>query len=189
MMDRKGFSDGEKYIFIAIMLLISMFVLWFSKIYFNIEPYQYYEPPQIGMDSDTLQIEIITDYTQQAQTPIVIPENMDISVSDMYGLSIYIGEFDCTAYCCEEYEHICGGTGVTAAGYPQQSGITAGANFNVLPPGTWIYIEDVGIRQVQDTGPDCPSRHIDIAVETHQEALEWGLMGGHEVYVLEEYNP
>lgn len=96
----------------------------------------------------------------------------------------YVGEFDCAANCCEEYNHICGGTGVTASGMPQTAGITAGANFDKLPVGTWIYIADVGIRQVQDTGPDCPENHIDVAVETHKEALAWEGYGVHRVWII-----
>lgn len=97
----------------------------------------------------------------------------------------YVGEFEVDANCCELYNHICGGTGVTASGMPQVSGITAGANFDALAAGTWIYIEGVGIRQVQDTGPDCPMNHIDVAVETHEEALAWKLQGIHRVWILE----
>jgi 3D (Asp-Asp-Asp) domain-containing protein len=98
----------------------------------------------------------------------------------------YIGEFQCAANCCEHYRHICGdGLGITASGAPQEAGVTAGANFDVLPAGTWIYIEDVGIRQVQDTEPDCPEYHIDVAVQTHAEALSWPGYGKHRVYILQ----
>ena len=81
---------------------------------------------------------------------------------------------------------MCGGTGITASGAPQVAGVTAGANFDTLPAGTWIYIEDVGIRVVQDTGPDCPEYHIDVAVSTHSEALSWQGYGTHKVWILEE---
>ena len=98
----------------------------------------------------------------------------------------YAGEFYVTANCCESGCAMCGGTGITASGAPQVAGVTAGANFDVLPAGTVIYIEDVGIRVVQDTGPDCPADHIDVAVETHAEALSWPGYGKHRVYILQE---
>ena len=82
----------------------------------------------------------------------------------------YAGEFYVTANCCESGCAMCGGTGITASGAPQVAGVTAGANFDTLPAGTVIYIDGVGIRVVQDTGPDCPADHIDVAVETHAEA-------------------
>ena len=98
----------------------------------------------------------------------------------------YAGEFDVTANCCESGCAMCGGTGITASGAPQVAGVTAGANFDVLPAGTVIYIEDVGIRVVQDTGTDCPTDHIDVAVDTHAEALAWDGYGKHRVYILQE---
>ena len=98
----------------------------------------------------------------------------------------YVGEFDVTANCCESGCAMCGGTGITASGAPQVAGVTAGANFDTLPAGTVIYIEGVGIRIVQDTGPNCPEDHIDVAVETHAEALAWAGYGRHKVYILQE---
>lgn len=97
----------------------------------------------------------------------------------------YAGEFDVTANCCESGCAMCGGTGVTASGAPQVAGVTAGANFDTLPAGTWIYIDGVGIRVVQDTGPDCPADHIDVAVDTHKEALAWPGYGKHNVWILQ----
>lgn len=98
----------------------------------------------------------------------------------------YVGTFEVAANCCEESCDMCGGTGITASGAPQVAGVTAGANFDALPAGTWIYIEGVGIRVVQDTGPDCPADHIDVAVDTHEEALSWAGYGKHKVWVLQE---
>lgn len=96
----------------------------------------------------------------------------------------YAGVFEVTANCCEAGCSMCGGTGTTASGAPQTAGITAGANFDALPAGTWVYIEGVGIRQVQDTGPGCPANHIDVAVTTHAEALAWPLQGEHRVWII-----
>lgn len=98
----------------------------------------------------------------------------------------YAGEFYVTANCCESGCAMCGGTGITASGAPQVAGVTAGANFDTLPAGTVIYIDGVGIRVVQDTGPDCPEDHIDVAVDTHAEALAWPGYGKHRVYILQE---
>jgi len=37
----------------------------------------------------------------------------------------YAGVFECTAYCTEKYQHICGtGTGITASGQPIQADVT-----------------------------------------------------------------
>ena len=54
------------------------------------------------------------------------------------------GTFFCTAYCTEQYEHICGeGHGITASGQPIQAGVTEGRwsgvawrlNVSALPAG------------------------------------------------------
>lgn len=43
------------------------------------------------------------------------------------------GTFFCTAYCTEQYEHICGeGHGITASGQPIQAGVTVAADTSIL---------------------------------------------------------
>ena len=97
----------------------------------------------------------------------------------------YIGEYKCTAYCCEKYAHICGtGSGKTASGAPLTADISvAVTDLKKMPYGTIIYIEDVGIRIVQDTG-SFPKNQIDVAVDTHKHAQHWEGQGKHKVYVL-----
>lgn len=96
----------------------------------------------------------------------------------------YVGEFHATAYCCEEYPHICGGNGITASGTKPQQGVTCAADWSVLPAGTYIYIEDVGVRRVEDTGSAIKGQRLDIAVDTHENALHWKGFGTHRVWVL-----
>lgn len=100
----------------------------------------------------------------------------------------YVGDFMCTAYCTEKYPHICGtGDGITASGQPVQAGVTVAADPDVFPYGTVLYIEGVGIRVVQDTG-DLGGGQLDVAVDTHENALKWSGYGTHAVYVLEVGN-
>ena len=99
----------------------------------------------------------------------------------------YLGEYNCTAYCCEKYPHICGtGSGKTASGQPIQPDVSvAVGDTKKLPYGTVIYIEGVGIRIVQDTGK--LSKHqIDVAVDTHDNALSWSGQGKHKVWIVKE---
>ncbi|MGD9559429.1 MAG: 3D domain-containing protein [Oscillospiraceae bacterium] len=98
----------------------------------------------------------------------------------------YAGAFHNTAYCCEVYPHICGGNGVTASGTVPTPGLTAAADWNLLPPGTWLYVEGVGVRRVEDSGSAIKSMRLDIAVDTHANALAWRGFGSHHVWVLEE---
>lgn len=97
------------------------------------------------------------------------------------------GTFVCTAYCTEKYEHICGtGTGITASGAPVEAGVTVAADQSIFPYGTVLYIEDVGIRIVQDKGEGVQGNHIDVAVDTHENALVWSGYGEHRVWTIRE---
>jgi len=97
----------------------------------------------------------------------------------------YAGEFLCTAYCCERYEHICGeGTGITASGAVVTAGTTVAADISKFPFGTVLYIEGVGYRTVQDKGSAIKGNHLDVAVDTHSNALSWSGYGNHKVWVV-----
>lgn len=98
------------------------------------------------------------------------------------------GDFLCTAYCTEKREHICGtGTGITASGAPVEGGVTVAADPDVFPFGTVLYIEDVGVRIVQDTGASVKGKHLDVAVSgSHKDALNWDGYGRHRVWVIRE---
>lgn len=88
---------------------------------------------------------------------------------------VYAGEYTIVAYCAEQYPHICGGNPTTASGEPVTPGVTVAADPDVLPMGTRIYIDGIGERVVQDTGGAIQGNKIDLAVESHAEALAWGV--------------
>lgn len=97
----------------------------------------------------------------------------------------YAGSFNCTAYCVEEYVHICGeGHGITSSGAKVQPGVTVAADISILPYGTVVYIEDVGLRVVQDTGSLIEGNKLDIAVNTHAEAVSWAGYGSRRVWIV-----
>ena len=97
----------------------------------------------------------------------------------------YIGTFNCTAYCCETFPHICGGNGITASGTKPVPGISAAADWDELPAGSVIYIEDVGIRVIEDTGGAINGRALDVLVASHAEAESWQGYGPHRVWLLQ----
>ena len=97
---------------------------------------------------------------------------------------IFAGEFAVYAYCAEQYPHICGGNPTTASGEPVTPGVTVAADPAVLPMGTRIYIDGIGERAVQDAGGAIRGRKIDLAVESHAEAVGFGRRTA-EVYILE----
>lgn len=98
----------------------------------------------------------------------------------------YLGKFDASYYCGEEYPHICGtGNGITASGVKAISGITIAADTSVIPMGSYVYIEGVGVRIVQDRGGGIKGNKLDIFVDTHDEALEKSVLRDADVWIIE----
>ena len=87
-----------------------------------------------------------------------------------------------TYYCCEPYEHICGtGTGLTATGIPVAPGMVA-VDPDIIPLGSTVIIDGQEYLAA-DTGGAIKGNRIDIAVETHQEALDLGVRTA-EVWIV-----
>lgn len=94
----------------------------------------------------------------------------------------YMGEFTLTAYCCERYDHICGfGDGLTALGTTLRPGIVA-VDKSVIPLGSIVVINGESYLAA-DTGGSISGNHIDIAVETHSSAIDFGVRSG-EVWII-----
>ena len=95
--------------------------------------------------------------------------------NDEYELA-YMGDFKITYYCDERHDHVCGnGDGITASGKPTEIDWTVAADWGVLPQGSVIYISGMGFREVQDVGGGVNGDHIDVLVQTHEEALSRGI--------------
>ena len=93
----------------------------------------------------------------------------------------YIGQFKISHYCCEPYKHICGdGKGLTRTGIPVHPGLIS-VDPSVIPLGSTVVIDGVEY-QAEDTGGMIKGHKIDMAVETHQEALEMGVYWA-DVYI------
>lgn len=86
----------------------------------------------------------------------------------------YIGQFKISHYCCEPYKHICGdGKGLTRTGIPVHPGLIS-VDPNVIPLGSIVMID--GTEYIaEDTGGMIKGNKIDMAVQTHQEALNLGV--------------
>jgi len=99
-----------------------------------------------------------------------------------------LGSAKITHYCCEEYPHICGtGTGITASGTKVTPGVSCAVDPRVIPLGSTVVVDfgDDGIQvlSADDTGGAIKGNRIDIAVPTHEEALQLGVKTA-TVYVL-----
>lgn len=96
----------------------------------------------------------------------------------------YIGECRITAFCCEPYAHICGtGNGLTTTGIPVTPGIAA-VDPSVIPLGSTLIID--GQRYLAaDVGGTIKGQMVDIAVATHQEAVDFGVQSA-PVWIVKE---
>ena len=112
---------------------------------------------------------------KQLQDELLITTS-DLSTlkSDEHEL-VYLGDFKITYYCDARYPHTCGGSGVTKSGKPTEVGVTAAADWSVLPKGSIVYIEGIGFREIQDVGGGVKNNHIDVLVQNHSEALSLGV--------------
>jgi len=90
-----------------------------------------------------------------------------------------IGEFKITAYTAgfESTGKYPGDPafGITASGATVQEDLTIAADWDVLPLNTWVYIEDVGYRFVQDKGGGIKGNCIDLYISNLDQAQEWGV--------------
>lgn len=102
---------------------------------------------------------------------VVVQTSVEAEEPDL----VSIGTFTAYAYCpCEK---CCGqwSGGPTASGVMPEEGRTVAADWDVLPSGTEIYIDGVGWRTVEDTGSGITGNTLDLYMDNHQDALEWGV--------------
>lgn len=122
--------------------------------------------------------------TRELECEIVLleneyPETRRNDLDELRGFDGVLRECTVTYYCCEKRPHICGGgTGKTATGTDVTAGRSAAVDPNVIPLGAEIYVDygDGILHQyiAEDTGSAIGGAHIDLAVETHDEALQLG---------------
>ena len=117
-----------------------------------------------------------------------INETLNVVKSEEYNV-VYLGEFKYTYYCDERYPHICGyGVGLTASGAPTEVGTTIAVDPSVIPLGSTVYIEGIGLRIAQDTGGAINGNKIDILMNTHNECFEQILVNG-GVWIVTKKTP
>jgi len=97
---------------------------------------------------------------------------------------IYAGEFTITYYCgcrecCDKSD------GITASGTLAIEGQTVAADWDLLEPGTEIFIDGVGFRTVEDRGGAIKGNRLDVFIDSHSAALAAGV-GQAKVYILND---
>lgn len=79
--------------------------------------------------------------------------------------------------------------GITASGAKVQANHTIAVDPNVIPLGSLVYIEGLGLRKAEDTGSAIKGHKIDVYIPDLQEALEFGVKKNVKVYVLDSKKP
>lgn len=115
-------------------------------------------------------------------------EMLNVVKSEEYNVA-YLGEFTYTYYCDERYPHICGyGIGQTASGAQTEVGTTIAVDPNIIPLGSMVYVEGIGLRIAQDTGGAIKGNKIDILLPTHDECFEQTVISG-GVWIVSKKTP
>ena len=147
-------------------------ILFAMCMHFNCRTYL--TKQQLVLANNNLQAE--TEKVLELNTKI---ESLNVTIADIksdeYEL-IYIGNYKISHYCTETYSHICGeGAGITATGTTVTPGRTIAVDSSYIPYGSTVYIEGYGWRVAEDTGGAIKGKHIDMAVDTHSNAMSMGV--------------
>ena len=95
---------------------------------------------------------------------------------------VSIGRFRTTGFCnCRK---CCGkwAGGKTASGSWPKEGVTIAVDKNVIPMGTEVLIDGIGVRVAQDTGSGIYGKRIDVYYDNHSVAWNHGVQY-HEVFI------
>lgn len=99
-----------------------------------------------------------------------------------------LGEFTLTAYAVSERSTgkrpSSPDYGITFSGTRAQVGRTVAVDPHVIPIGTPLYIEGIGIRLAEDIGGAIKGRHIDVLVPSDDIAFRFGVKRHVAVYAL-----
>lgn len=105
----------------------------------------------------------------------------DVTVEEQ----ISLGVCKITAYCKENYPHICndGNSNVTATGTVPVAGRTVAVDPSVIPYSSEVII-DGHTYIAEDCGGAIKGNRVDICFDTHKEALNFGVQYLEVVYVV-----
>ena len=111
-----------------------------------------------------------------AETEVDLETDVDSEVSSTETEWKSLGIFTTSAYCKEDYPHICndGNPHTTALGTTPTVGRTIAVDPSVIPYGTEVMIND-HIYIAEDCGEAIKGNRIDILYETHNEAYCHGM--------------
>lgn len=74
--------------------------------------------------------------------------------------------------------------GITSSGSKAEEGRTIAVDPSIIPIGTTVFIDGIGIRTAEDTGSAIRGSRIDVFMDDVQEARQFGVKKNVKVYVL-----
>lgn len=76
--------------------------------------------------------------------------------------------------------------GITRSGSKAEEGRTVAVDPSIIPLGSTVLIEGIGIRKAEDTGSAIKGSRIDVYMNDLQEAVEFGVKKNVKVFVLQD---
>lgn len=152
-------------------------------------------PPDDGGVTTLETSQTLTASTEQPSAPTPNPTPTPTPTPEPTPTLVSLGKFQATAYCgcvkccgiwSQEHPSRVGTDYVqkTASGTIPVAGVTIAADWSILPRGTVIVV-DGHEYTVEDSGGAVKGKTIDIYMESHDEAVEFGVQEV-EVFVYEE---
>ena len=141
-----------KYRFVLLLVFVAIIVIYSLKIETKDSTYITYATPTPQATSEPTQV--------PAETPQPTLEPQPIKITSL-------GEFRYTYY--DSCIKCCGKTdGITYTGVIADSTRTVAVDKNVIPLGSYLYIEGIGIRRAEDIGGLVKGKIIDVYVDKHE---------------------
>ena len=125
---------------------------------------------------------VVADHQEQVAALQAEIEELTMSVENLMAavepMDFEICTWTATAYAPLDPEAVAGvcysgDPNITASGMPIEPGISVAAGPSV-PFGTWLWIEGLGWRRVDDRGAAIRDGRIDICMITREEAIRFG---------------
>ena len=125
-------------------------------------------------------IEATITYAEEPEPTEEQPPEEEPVEEDPLANANRLGSCSITHYCAEPYAHICGyGIGLTASGRELEPYLSCAVDPNEIPLGSTVILDygdgELHYYRADDTGGAVEGNHIDLAVETHAEALSLGM--------------
>jgi 3D (Asp-Asp-Asp) domain-containing protein len=98
-----------------------------------------------------------------------------------FTLTAYTAGFESTGKTASSPEY-----GITYSGGKAEEGRTIAVDPSVIPIGTLVYIEGIGIRKAEDTGSAVRGTKIDVFMNDLRQALDFGVKQNVKVYVFSD---